>query len=114
MTLEERAAELSHLSSRNDRLQTPAWGGWNQTLHGIWSKQPTTLFPVAIGMAATWARGLSRPSPMQMSDQVRALYNIGADGPRSKHGLVHRSPVINISRVEDVRAKRYRERLGKA
>ena len=33
-----------------------------------------------------------------MSDEARALYNIGADGPRSKHGLVFRSPVINISR----------------
>src|ERR1051325_5425323 len=54
MTLEEKAAELNHLSSRNERLHIPAWGGWNQTLHGVWSKQPTTLFPTAIGMSATW------------------------------------------------------------
>jgi beta-glucosidase len=54
MTLEEKAAQLNHLSSRNDRLHIPGWGGWNQTLHGVWSKQPTTLFPIAIGMAATW------------------------------------------------------------
>ena len=53
MTLEEKAAQLNHLSSRNDRLHIPAWGGWNQTLHGVWSKQPTTLFLTAIGMAAT-------------------------------------------------------------
>jgi hypothetical protein len=39
MTLEEKAAQLNHLSSRNDRLHIPAWGGWNQTLHGVWSKQ---------------------------------------------------------------------------
>src|SRR5271170_6578182 len=58
MTLEEKAAELNHLSSRNDRLRIPAWGGWNQTLHGIWSKTPTTLFPTAIGMAATWDTAL--------------------------------------------------------
>ena len=51
MTLEEKAAQLNHLSSRNDRLHIPAWGGWNQTLHGVWSKQPTTLFPTAIGMS---------------------------------------------------------------
>ena len=35
MSLEEKAAELNHLSSRNDRLHIPAWGGWNQTLHGV-------------------------------------------------------------------------------
>jgi beta-glucosidase-like glycosyl hydrolase len=33
-----------------------------------------------------------------MSDEARALYNAKKDGPRSPHGLVYRSPVINISR----------------
>ena len=110
MTLEEKAAELNHLSSRNDRLRIPAWGGWNQTLHGVWSKQPTTLFPTAIGMAATWDPALIRTITDSMSDEARALYNIGADGPRSKHGLVYRSPVINISR--DPRWGRIQECFG--
>jgi hypothetical protein len=47
MTLEEKDAELKHLSSRNDILHIPAWGWWNQTLHGVWSRQPTTVFPTA-------------------------------------------------------------------
>src|SRR5690349_539307 len=81
MTLEEKAAQLNHLSSRNDRLHIPAWGGWNQTLHGVWSKQPTTLFPTAIGMAATWDPALIKNITDSMSDEARALYNIGADGP---------------------------------
>src|SRR5215472_3720037 len=98
MTLEEKAAQLNHLSSRNDRLHIPAWGGWNQTLHGVWSKQPTTLFPTAIGMSATWDPALIKTVTDSMSDEARALYNIGAQGPRSKHGLVFRSPVINVSR----------------
>ncbi|HEY1343342.1 MAG TPA: glycoside hydrolase family 3 C-terminal domain-containing protein [Bryobacteraceae bacterium] len=110
MTLEEKAAELNHLSSRNDRLRIPAWGGWNQTLHGVWSKQPTTLFPTAIGMAATWDPELIKTITDAMSDEARALYNIGADGPRSKHGLVYRSPVINISR--DPRWGRIQECFG--
>ena len=110
MTLEEKAAQLNHLSSRNDRLKIPAWGGWNQTLHGVWSKQPTTLFPTAIGMAATWNPELIRMVADAMSDEARALYNIGADGPRSKHGLVYRSPVINISR--DPRWGRIQECFG--
>jgi beta-glucosidase len=110
MTLEEKAAQLNHLSSRNDRLHIPQWGGWNQTLHGVWSKQPTTLFPTAIGMSATFDPALIKTITDSMSDEARALYNIGADGPRSKHGLVFRSPVINISR--DPRWGRIQECFG--
>jgi beta-glucosidase len=54
MTLEEKAQQLNHLNVGIPRLQVAAWGGWNQTLHGVWSKQPTTLFPAAIAMGATW------------------------------------------------------------
>jgi beta-glucosidase len=110
MTLEEKAAELNHLSSANERLHIPAWGGWNQTLHGVWSKQTTTLFPTAIGMAATWDPAFIQTVADAMSDEARALYNIHADGPRSKHGLVYRAPVINISR--DPRWGRIQECFG--
>ena len=98
MTLEEKAQQLNHLNTGIPRLKVAAWGGWNQTLHGVWSKQPTTLFPAAIAMGATWDPALVHTITGAMSDEARALYNIGADGPRSKHGLVFRSPVINISR----------------
>jgi beta-glucosidase len=98
MTLEEKAQQLNHLNVGIPRLKVAAWGGWNQTLHGVWSKQPTTLFPAAIAMGATWDPALVHIITGAMSDEARALYNIGADGPRSKHGLVFRSPVINISR----------------
>jgi hypothetical protein len=36
----------------------PCGGGLNQTLHGVWSKEPTTLFPAAIAMGATWIPNL--------------------------------------------------------
>jgi beta-glucosidase len=98
MTLEEKAQQLNHLNVGIPRLKVAAWGGWNQTLHGVWSKQPTTLFPAAIAMGATWDPALVHTITNAMSDEARALYNVGADGPRSKHGLVFRSPVINISR----------------
>jgi beta-glucosidase len=98
MTLEEKAQQLNHLNVGIPRLKVSAWGGWNQTLHGVWSKQPTTLFPAAIAMGATWDPELVHTITGAMSDEARALYNTGADGPRSKHGLVYRSPVINVSR----------------
>ncbi len=98
LTLEEKAAQLNHLNTGIPRLGIPMWGGWNQTLHGVWSKQPTTLYPVPIAMGATWDPDLVKAVASAMSDEGRALYNAKADGPRSKHGLVFRSPVINISR----------------
>src|SRR5438270_168760 len=52
MTVDEKASQLNHLNTGIPRLQVPMWGGWNQTLHGVWSKEPTTLVPAAIAMGA--------------------------------------------------------------
>ncbi|HET6896762.1 MAG TPA: glycoside hydrolase family 3 C-terminal domain-containing protein, partial [Vicinamibacteria bacterium] len=90
--------QLNHLNKGLPRLGIPAWGGWNQTLHGVWSKEPTTLFPIPTAMGATWDPALVRQVGDARSDEARALYNAKKDGPRSPHGLVYRSPVINISR----------------
>ena len=98
MTFEEKAQQLNHLNVGIPRLRVAAWGGQNQTLHGVWSKKPTTLFPAPIAMGATWDPALIHTITGAMSDEARALYYIGADGPLSKHGLVFRSPVINVSR----------------
>jgi beta-glucosidase len=110
MTLEEKATALFHNAPSNERLRIPAWGGWNQCLHGVWSKQPTTLFPVSIAMSATWDTALVRTVADAISDEARALYNIGAAGPHGRHGLVYRGPVINISR--DPRWGRIQECYG--
>jgi beta-glucosidase len=99
MTLEEKATELDHKASGIDRLKIPQWGGWNQCLHGVWSKsRTTTLFPVSIAMAATWDPDLVHEETVAISDEARAMYNIHAMGPQTPCGLVYRGPVINISR----------------
>ncbi len=110
MTLEEKAMALFHNAPANERLHVPAWGGWNQCLHGVWSKHPTTCFPVSIAMAATWNPARIQSVANAISDEARALYNIGASGPRGNHGLVYRAPVINISR--DPRWGRIQECYG--
>lgn len=97
-TLQEKAMQLNHTNRGVPRLGLPMWGGWNQTLHGVWSKQPTTLFPMPTAMGATWDPELIHAVADAMSDEARALYNAHAEGPRTPHGLVFRSPVINISR----------------
>ncbi|HEX4065224.1 MAG TPA: glycoside hydrolase family 3 C-terminal domain-containing protein [Acidobacteriaceae bacterium] len=98
MTLAEKAEQLNHMNNGIPRLDVPRWGGWNQTLHGVWSKEPTTLFPAAIAMGATWDPDLVNHIAAAMSDEGRALYNAHAVGPRGPMGLVYRSPVINLVR----------------
>ncbi|HVT99389.1 MAG TPA: glycoside hydrolase family 3 N-terminal domain-containing protein, partial [Acidobacteriaceae bacterium] len=98
LTLEEKAQQLNHTNHGLPRLGIPMWGGWNQTLHGVWSKEPTTLFPAPIAMGATWDPDLVHSVAAAMSDEARALYNAHAEGPRGPMGLVYRSPVINLVR----------------
>ena len=50
LTIQEKAEQLNHMNHGIPRLGVPMWGGWNQTLHGVWSKEPTTLFPAPIAM----------------------------------------------------------------
>ncbi len=98
LTIEEKAQQLNHLNHGIPRLDVPMWGGWNQTLHGVWSKEPTTLFPAPIAMGATWDPDLVHSLATAMSDEARALYNAHDEGPRGPMGLVYRSPVINLAR----------------
>jgi beta-glucosidase len=110
MTLEEKAECLFHNSKGVPRLKIPAWGGWNQCLHGIFSNQVTTLFPVPIAQAATWDPPLVHEITSAIADEARALYHSGGSGMRGKAGLVYRAPVINISR--DPRWGRIQECFG--
>ena len=107
LTLQEKAEQLNHANDGIPRLHIPMWGGWNQTLHGVWSKEPTTLFPAPIAMGATWDPALVHSIADAMSDEARALYNAKAEGPHGRHGLVYRSPVINL--VRDPRWGRIQE-----
>jgi beta-glucosidase len=110
MTLAEKAECLFHNSKGVPRLKIPAWGGWNQCLHGIFSNQVTTLFPVPIAQAATWDPPLVRELTGAIADEARALYHSGGSGMRGQAGLVYRAPVINISR--DPRWGRIQECFG--
>jgi len=88
MTLPEKAAELCHFTPANERLHIPAWGGWNQGLHGVWGKKPTALYPVSIAIASSWDPDLVHEEANAVSDEARALYNEGAEGMHGKFGLV--------------------------
>lgn len=110
MTLSEKANQLFWGAGPNARFGIPAFGGWNQDLHGVWSKQPTTLFPTPIAMAATWDPALIKHDAAAIGDEARALYNIHAKGPYGPVGLICRAPVINLAR--DPRWGRIQECFG--
>ena len=54
MTLEEKISQLMNDSPAIDRLGVPAYNWWNECLHGVARAGRATVFPEAIGLAATW------------------------------------------------------------
>jgi beta-glucosidase len=54
MTLEEKAAQLEDYATAIPQLGVPDYQTWNESLHGVARAGYVTVFPQAIGMAATW------------------------------------------------------------
>ena len=54
MTLEEKVSQLIDRAAAIPRLDVPEYNWWNEGLHGIARSGYATMFPQAIGMAATW------------------------------------------------------------
>src|ERR1700753_1398896 len=54
MTLEEKASQMRHKAPAIPRLGIPAFDWWSEGLHGIARSGYATVFPQAIGLAATW------------------------------------------------------------
>src|SRR5664279_2604279 len=75
LTLAEKASLLSTTAPAIERLKIPIMNGWNQSLHGIVWTKPTTMFPVNIGMAATWDVDLIHSVAAIIADEGRAVYN---------------------------------------
>ena len=54
MTLEEKVSQMVHDASAIPRLGVPAYKWWNECLHGVGRAGTATVFPQAIGLAATF------------------------------------------------------------
>ena len=54
MTLEEKVSQMKNGSSAIERLGIPAYDWWNEALHGVARAGKATVFPQAIGLAATF------------------------------------------------------------
>ncbi len=112
MTLDEKASQMMNQSPAIPRLGIPAYDWWSEGLHGIARSGYATVFPQAIGMAATWDKSLIGREADVISTEARAKYNVAsAEGNRGRYfGLTIWSPNINIFR--DPRWGRGQETYG--
>ena len=112
MTLEEKVRQMQDQAPAIERLGIPAYGWWNEALHGVARNGEATVFPQAIGLAATWDTGLEQRIGDIISTEARAKYNDAIS--RNNHGryagLTFWSPNINIFR--DPRWGRGQETFG--
>jgi beta-glucosidase len=100
MTIEEKASQMVDAASALPKLNVPQYGWWSEALHGVARAGKATVFPQAIGMAATFNPELIQEVSSAISDEGRAMYNVAVK--RGFHeicqGLTFWSPNINIFR----------------
>lgn len=112
LTLEEKISLLGYNSKAVPRLGIPAYNWWNEGLHGVARAGEATIFPQAIGMAATFNDDLLKQVSNVISTEARAKYNLSTGmGRRLQYmGLTFWTPNINIFR--DPRWGRGQETYG--
>lgn len=112
MTLEEKISQMRYDAPAIPRLDIPKYNWWNECLHGVARAGYATVFPQAIGMAATWNAPLMHEVATAISDEARAKHHKFVElGRRDIYmGLTFWSPNINI--VRDPRWGRGQETYG--
>ena len=114
LTVPEKISQLLMSSAAIPRLGIPAYDWWNEALHGVARNGIATVFPQAIGLAATWNPELHGQVATVISTEARAKYNalVATTGgaTRRYQGLTIWSPNINIFR--DPRWGRGQETYG--
>lgn len=112
MTLEEKISQMVHTAPAIERLGIPEYNWWNEALHGVGRAGVATVFPQAIGLAATWNQALIHQIAVAISDEARAKHHEALR--RGVHaiytGLTYWSPNVNIFR--DPRWGRGQETFG--
>lgn len=100
MTLEEKVSQMTNDAAAVEHLGIPAYNWWNECLHGVARAGRATVFPQAIGMAATFDQDLMYMMADATSTEARAKYNdfVSRDKRGIYQGLTFWSPNINIFR----------------
>lgn len=100
MTPEEKASQLKYDAPAIPRLGVPAYNWWNEALHGVARAGVATVFPQAIGTAASFDTELLEEIGQAIGVEGRAKYNAAkAENDRDIYkGLTFWSPNVNIFR----------------
>lgn len=112
LTLEEKVDQMLMNTSGIPRLDIPPYDYWNEALHGVGRSGKATVFPQAIGLAATFDKNLIYRVSSAISDEARAMYNAAQAAGNYKRyaGLTFWTPNVNIFR--DPRWGRGQETYG--
>jgi beta-glucosidase len=112
LTPEEKISQMTMTAAAIPRLGIPEYTWWNEGLHGVARSGYATVFPQAIGLAATWDTSLMHSVGDTISTEARAKYSdaIAHGNHRIYFGLTIWSPNINIFR--DPRWGRGQETYG--
>ena len=112
LTLEEKAQLMMHTSPAIPRLGIPEFNWWSEALHGVGRNGTATVFPITVGMAASFDDQLVEKVFTAVSDEARAKNNIARKNNRCRQyeGLSFWTPNINIFR--DPRWGRGQETYG--
>ncbi|HSK67774.1 MAG TPA: glycoside hydrolase family 3 C-terminal domain-containing protein [Candidatus Limnocylindria bacterium] len=100
MTAEEKASQLRYDAPAIPRLGIPQYNWWSEALHGVARAGTATVFPQAIGLAATFDPEFLREIAGVIAVEGRAKYNEAAalEDRNIYKGLTFWSPNINIFR----------------
>ena len=71
LTLEEKVNLMMDTSPAIERLGIPQFQWWNEALHGIGRNGFATVFPITMGMAASWDDALLHRVFTAVSDEAR-------------------------------------------
>ena len=114
MSLAEKVQQMRNAAPAIPRLGVPSYNYWNECLHGVARAGYATVFPQAIGMAATWDAPLIHQEADVIATEARAKNNryVAAHNGNSAqyYGLTFWTPNINIFR--DPRWGRGQETYG--
>ncbi|MEP6502600.1 MAG: glycoside hydrolase family 3 N-terminal domain-containing protein [Betaproteobacteria bacterium] len=118
LTLAEKVAQMQDAAPAVPRLGLPAYAWWNEGLHGLARTGQATVFPQAIGLAASWDAPLLQDVGRAIAAEARDNFARAGAAPvdglsrntARYRGLTIWSPNINIFR--DPRWGRGQETYG--
>ncbi|MBR6130107.1 MAG: glycoside hydrolase family 3 protein, partial [Bacteroidaceae bacterium] len=101
LTLDEKVGLMMNYSKPVERLDVPVFQWWSEALHGVGRNGHATVFPITMGMAATFDTLLVERIFTAVSDEARIKHNkahrLGTQREMYQ-GLSFWTPNINIFR----------------